>query len=666
MTQPTKEFLELLAPAKNFELGKIAIAHGADAVYIGPSDFGARAAVGNSLSEIAALVEYAHGYNARVFATLNTLLFDQQVDPAFDLAWQLYEIGVDALIIQDMALCDLQRLPPIELHASTQTHNYTLERIQFLESVGFDRVILARECSHAQITEMRAGTSLPFEAFVHGALCVSFSGQCFLSEALCGRSANKGVCAQACRYAYRLVNAQGKVLLKNKHLLSLKDHCQYAHLPALIEAGVRSFKIEGRLKDADYVKNVVSAYRQALDAYIGKHPEYASASGARVTHSFAPRLSASFNRGYTDYFAQKRRPGLISPLSPKSIGEYVGIIQKIGPSRKLQTDLAGGEDICLSNGDGLVFFSEDQCPGGSRLNAVHPAADGSGFVLEINDDLPLVPGMRIYRNYHHQFQKTLLSDTTAERKIPLSLCVKQTQEGDLLLIATDDREHTVQLQIPASERGELARNPQLARARFEQAFSKLGGTPYVWERMALPEGHPSLPEGPTSLQEDPMRMPPPAVLNGWRRALVDRLNVERRAEYSRKKQLREAELQQKRAAWRPPSKRNYAFLQGDFRDNVTNASSAAFYRRLTHQRVEPIPSVGKSPGEIPVMTCKYCLKYELGRCTRISERDSDTISRPLEVKKSDWTDRMYLHTHAHIFRLSFDCKACEMQVFLEK
>ena len=342
--------LELLSPAKNYEQGCEAINHGADAVYIGAPSFGARVAAGNSVEEIESLARYAHLYHAKVFATVNTLLFDDEVEEAVKLLHQLYNAGVDAAIIQDLGLleCDL---PPIELHASTQTHNASLERIQFMEQVGFSRVILARETSLEQMKQIRSNTHIDLEAFVQGALCVCYSGQCYLSQYISGRSGNRGCCGQPCRSAYDLYNGQGRMLLKDSHLLSLKDFSAAQQLQSMIDAGITSFKIEGRLKDMGYVKNVTAYYRQLLDSIMEGRPDLHPSSSGKCRFFFVPDLEKTFNRGFTDYFLRQRQT-MASFATQKSLGKRLGKVKSVGNgSITLNTREP------LTSGDGLCFFN---------------------------------------------------------------------------------------------------------------------------------------------------------------------------------------------------------------------------------------------------------------------------------------------------------------------
>lgn len=342
-------YIELLSPAKNLECGLAAINHGADAVYIGAAQFGARAAAGNSIEDIATLVQYAHQFRVKVLVALNTVLTDDQLPDAEKLIWEIYNTGADALIIQDMGILKLN-LPPIALHASTQTDNRTVEKVRFLQDVGFSRVVMARELSLKQISEISSQTNVELEAFVHGALCVSYSGQCYMSQANCGRSANRGQCAQYCRLPYHLVDADDNVLVKNKHLLSLKDLDQSDSLEEMMEAGVTSFKIEGRLKDVDYVKNITSFYRKKLDVILENNPRFQRASAGKTTILFEPNPEKSFRRGNTDYFLRDRKANIVQQDTPKSLGEPIGKVTYIGRNF---FEVQNG--TLLNNGDGLCL-----------------------------------------------------------------------------------------------------------------------------------------------------------------------------------------------------------------------------------------------------------------------------------------------------------------------
>jgi collagenase-like PrtC family protease len=388
-----KRHIELLAPAKDLESGRAAINHGADAVYVGAPKFGARSAAGNSLDDIAKLIQYAHRYWAKVYVALNTILFDDELDEAQTIIRSISEAGADALIIQDMGLLELD-LPPLPLFASTQTHNYSLKKIQFLEKVGFQRIILARELSLKQLKEIRANTRVELELFIHGALCVSFSGQCYMSQAIQGRSANRGVCAQMCRLPYTLTDNLGQVLENEKYLLSLKDLNLSEYLRDLIDTGISSFKIEGRLKDINYVKNITAFYRQRIDEILETDSSLSSASSGRTIAEFQPDPSRTFNRGFTDHFFRRRNKDILSSQTPKSVGACLGTVGKIRRDHfLLETTEA------LHNGDGICFFDQQELLCGTNINKV-----------EINKIYPselkgIEEGTMIYRNYDHQFSR---------------------------------------------------------------------------------------------------------------------------------------------------------------------------------------------------------------------------------------------------------------------
>ena len=384
--------IELLAPAKNLECGVEAIRHGADAVYIGAPKFGARAAAGNSLDDLRQLALYAHQFGARVYVTLNTIIYDDELSEVESLVWQLYRIGIDALIVQDMALLTMN-LPPIELHASTQTDNRTPEKVQFLHDVGFSQVVLARELSLAEIERIHRSCPVPLEAFVHGALCVSYSGQCYASQACFGRSANRGECAQFCRLPFTMVDADGRVIERDRHLLSLKDMNRSAHLEAMMDAGVRSFKIEGRLKDVTYVKNVVAYYRQAIDKILDCRPEYKRASQGVSTYTFTPQPDKSFNRGFTDYYITGNRTDVTSFATPKSVGEPLGHVKEVGRGYITVSTVKA-----LHNGDGLCYIDERGLLQGFRVNRV----EGTRLYLK---DMPRSLRVRtpLFRNYDQEY-----------------------------------------------------------------------------------------------------------------------------------------------------------------------------------------------------------------------------------------------------------------------
>lgn len=410
-----KRKIELLAPARNLECGIEAINHGADAVYIGAPKFGARSAAGNSLADIATLVEYAHLFNVRIYVTVNTILKDSELSETEEMIWQLYNAGVDALIVQDMGITQLN-LPPIPLHASTQMDNRTVEKVRFLSNAGFRQVVLARELSLDEIRKIHeACPDVALEVFVHGALCVSYSGQCYVSEACFGRSANRGECAQFCRLPFSMVDEDGKVIVRNKHLLSLKDLNQSSILESLLDAGATSLKIEGRLKDVTYVKNVTAAYRQKLDEIFCRRKEYVRSSSGDTVLDFTPQLEKSFNRGFTHYFLHGRTPDIASFNTPKSLGEEMGTMKE---QYKKYVTVSGVKPF--HNGDGACFIDEQGCLQGFRINKVE------GNKLFPAGAIPRIkPKTPIYRNYDQDFEK-LLTRKSAERKIGVDWILSET------------------------------------------------------------------------------------------------------------------------------------------------------------------------------------------------------------------------------------------------
>ena len=408
--------IELLSPAKDLEVGLAAINHGADAVYIGGPDFGAREKASNTIEDIEKLCRHAALYDAKVYVTLNTVLYDNELERARRIAYDCWNAGVDALIVQDMALLQMD-LPPIPLHASTQCNNLSVEKVQFLEQVGFAQVVLGRELSLEQIKEIRAKTQVPLEFFVHGSLCVSQSGQCYLSHYLGNRSANRGACAQPCRLPWHLLDEKGNTLIENRHLLSLKDLNNSAHLEDLMEAGITSFKIEGRLKDADYVKNVTAYYRQQLDAIFARKTDFAPASRGRCTYGFEVNPEKSFSRGFTDFFVKGRQKGIDSPFTPKSMGEYVGDVTWCNSVRlELRTDKT------LHNGDGFCFLNEQNELQGLRADVVN------GKTISCNRPHGATRGTKIYRNFDNEWQKQV-ETSTGNRKIDIQLVMAETDEG---------------------------------------------------------------------------------------------------------------------------------------------------------------------------------------------------------------------------------------------
>ncbi len=531
------ESIELLAPAKNLACGISAINHGADAVYIGGPQFGARAAASNSLADIEKLVAHAHLFRARVYVALNTIFDDHELDLAVDLSHQMYGIGVDALIIQDVGLLEAE-LPPIPLHSSTQMNNRTVEKVRFLEKVGFQQVVLARELSLDQIKEIRAATSVPLEFFVHGALCVSYSGQCYISEVMAGRSANRGECAQFCRHKYTLKDGQGEILEKDRYLLSLKDLNLSTHLSALINAGISSFKIEGRLKDENYVKNVTAYYRQALDRIIEADGRLRHASSGSCIFSFTPDPAKSFNRGMTDYFLTKRRntPGAID--SPKSTGQRLG---QVARSEK-QYFVVDTEEV-VNNGDGLCFFDAKKCLVGIKVNRVDKDK------IYPKDPVKLSIGVTIYRNADTAFNK-LLARSEQCRTIAIQMQLKETPDGLQLLIRDEDG---IESKTNVKVEKTLARQGGMAAILAEKQLRKSGGSLFSI--------------GDVSVHLNPELFFPAAIFNNLRRKGFARHLEKRLQQYP----VESLEITKNDFPW-PASEVSYL-------DNIANHRAEAFFKR---------------------------------------------------------------------------------------
>ena len=599
--------IELLAPARNLECGIEAINHGADAVYIGAPKFGARAAAVNSLEDIAALVEYAHLYNVRIYVTVNTILKEEELKETEEMIRELYRIGVDALIVQDMAIAKLE-LPPIPLHASTQMDNRTVDKVRFLRDAGFRQVVLARELSLREIGKIHeACPDIPLEVFVHGALCVSYSGQCYVSQACFGRSANRGECAQFCRLPFSLVDAEGKMIAKDKHLLSLKDLNQSEELEALLDAGDSSLKIEGRLKDVSYVKNVTAAYRQKLDAIFARRKEYTRASSGKCRFDFKPQLDKSFSRGFTHYFLHGRSKDIFSFDTPKSLGEEMGTMKE---SRGNYLTVAGVKSF--SNGDGVCYLDEQGRLQGFRINRV----DGNKLYPQ---EMPRIkPRTMLYRNFDQEFER-ILARKSSERKIAVCILLAENNFG-FSLTMTDEDDNSVTLTLPRDR--EPARTPQADNLKNQLA--KLGNTPFEAERIDI------------DFSEN--WFIPASVLSELRRQLVEQLIIARKVNYRR-------EL----AVWKPTT---HTFPQQtlSYLGNVMNTRAASFYQDHGVKEVEP--AYEKQPVEAAVlMFCKHCLRYSMGWCP-IHQRERSPYKEPYYLVGTDGKK----------FRLSFDCKNCQMKV----
>ncbi|MBN1876110.1 MAG: U32 family peptidase [Anaerolineae bacterium] len=634
---------ELLAPAKDLECGIAAIDSGADAVYIGAPRFGARAKAGNDLDDIAQLARYAHQYWARVYVTVNTLLYNHELPEAVHLIHQLYERDVDAIIVQDMGLLESD-LPPIPLIASTQMHNTTPEKVAFLEAVGFRRVILARELSLTQIRAIhQAAPNVELEFFVHGALCVSFSGQCYMSYAIGGRSGNRGECAQPCRRRYTLVDRDNKPVIVStqgvsvpgrsgstsrlsegeregqnpgRHWLSLRDLNLSAHLDDLLDAGITSFKIEGRLKDVAYIKNVVSFYRQQLDAVLVARGWLRTSSGYSVP-DFTPDIHKTFNRGYTTYFLHGRTdsPGAID--TPKMIGEFIGIVTHLSPSPPFHLSL--DRDVTLQNGDGVAFFDASGELQGTVVNGVE------GRQIALNDLTGICPGTSLYRNHDHAFL-THLVKAKVKRSVAVVFTLDETDEGFILTVEDEDGNTATEALVADKI---LARKPEMAQATVVKQLQKTGDT--VFECTDL------------YIHWQVMYFLPVAELNDLRRRVLEKLGQVREVSY---RLQRRYQPKRKTASESIP----YPETRLTFKGNVLNEKAAAFYRRHGVTEIEPAAESGLNMRGQPVMRTRYCLKHQLGLC--------DGTRRPSHLKEP-----LYLvDEDGHRYPLHFDCAACEMEV----
>ena len=599
--------IELLAPAKNLECGMAAIDHGADAVYIGAPKFGARAAAVNSLEDIAALVEYAHLYNVRIYVTVNTILKDEELKETEEMIRALYRVGVDALIVQDMGIAGLE-LPPIPLHASTQMDNRTAVKVRFLAVAGFRQVVLARDLSLREIGKIHeACPDVPLEIFVHGALCVSYSGQCYVSQACFGRSANRGECAQFCRLPFSLVDSNDRVIAKDKHLLSLKDLNQSEELEALLDAGASSFKIEGRLKDVSYVKNVTAAYRQKLDAILARRKEYMRASSGSCRYAFNPQLDKSFSRGFTHYFLHGRTRDVFSFDTPKSLGEEMGTMKE---ARGNYLTVAGLKSF--NNGDGVCYIDEQGKLQGFRINRVE------GNKLYPQEMPRIKPRTVLYRNFDQEFEK-ILARRSSERKMAVAIRLADTAFGFALTL-TDEDDNRVTLSLPRAK--EPARTPQ--EENLKTQLAKLGNTPFEAERVDI------------DFTENWFL--PASVLADFRRQAIEKLIAARRINYRR-------EL----AVLRPTT---HAFPQTTltYLGNVMNARAASFY--AGHGVASIAPAFEQTPVEKAVlMFCKHCLRYSMGWCP-VHQRERSPYREPYYLVSTD----------GKRFRLEFDCRNCQMKV----
>lgn len=607
--------LELLSPARDLDCGIAAIQHGADAVYIGANRFGARAAAGNSVDDIARLCDYAHVFGVKVYVTVNTILYDDELEATRTLITQLNEVKVDAVLVQDMAVLSL--LPDdcrMAVHASTQTDNRTVEKVAWLSRLGFARVVLARELSVEEITAIhQAVPDVELEAFVHGALCVSYSGLCYASQYCFHRSANRGACAQFCRLAFNLEDADGHTIDHYRHLLSLKDMNRLDGLERLAEAGVTSFKIEGRLKDASYVKNVTAAYSRRIDELIARHPDqYQRASLGRCRYNFMPDLNKTFNRGFTTYFLNGRSPDIASPDTPKAMGEYVGKVKEVKGSSFTVAGISA-----FANGDGLCFINAGHKLEGFRVNRVE-----GNRLFPLKMPRGLCRGVVLYRNNDVEFER-LLSRDSAERKIAITMRLHASDSG-FVLTASVHNGFSVNVKLDAQH--QQAERPQ--HDNIVRQLTKLGNTPYECSEVEL--------------EDDFNFFIPSSVLASLRREAVrllqeEYLNCPRRL-----------------LALNDDSGKDVPIYRGQgYLYNISNELSRLFYER--HGLSKPSPAFEKQTvgAGAPLMQCRHCLRYAYGFCVKHGGR------------KPEWTEPLYLSLpDGRRFRLEFDCAHCQMNVLM--
>jgi putative protease len=602
--------IELLAPAKNLESGIAAINFGADAVYIGSQKFGARLAAGNSLSDIKQLCEYAHKFNAKVYITLNTIFHDEELSEVQSTINQLYENSADAIIIQDMGILEMD-LPPIPLFASTQTHNYSWEKVKFLEDVGLKRVILARELSLNQIKEIRSKTNIELEFFVHGALCVSLSGQCYFSHAIDKGSANRGACAQPCRAYYSLKDSTNKTLIQNKHLLSLKDLNLTDHISELIDSGITSFKIEGRLKDISYVKNITAHYRKHIDLALENKTGFIKQSSGKIYADFNPDTEKTFNRGYSNYFLKGRSKEIASFDSPKSIGKEIGKIKSV-----FEDYFTIESNHELRNGDGICFFDESGILQGLNINKAEK------LKVFIENTSNLKPGIAIYRNHDHTFNKLLTNSKTA-RKISVKIEMGEIENG--ISIKAKDSDNT-QIDWNYKKNKEIAKNEELALSNIRKQLSKSGDSIFTVEDVDIRLNTPLF--------------FPVSELNEIRRKTFELLENERVKNYQRE------EYQIEKTSHEYPEKNL------DYKGNVLNKNAINFYKRHGVEQIESALETQTKFDSKEIMTTMHCIKYEIGACEKYSKN-------PVKIQEP-----LYLEDNNRRYELKFDCDNCLMKVIM--
>lgn len=620
--------LELLAPAKDLKCGIAAIDCGADAVYIGAARFGARQAVGNSIDDINELCEYAHKFGCKVYVTVNTIIYDNELEDTQKLLNELGRIGVDAILVQDMGITKLQLPQNVALHASTQTDNRSAEKVEWLARHNFDRVVLARELSLEEIRNIHQRVpQTELEVFVHGALCVSYSGVCYASEYCFGRSANRGACAQFCRMKFDLTDKDGNEIINQAHLLSLKDMCRIDSLELLADAGVTSFKIEGRLKDINYVRNVTAAYSNQLNEIISRRgSEYERASSGVCDIRFTPNLNKTFNRGFTDYFLNGRTSDLASFYTPKAMGEYVGKVKEI---RGNSFNVAG--TTSFANGDGLCFINSNNELEGFRINR----AEGNRL-FPLRMPRGLRKGIALYRNSDQLFEKELNGDN-GQRKLGIRINIKASAEGLHIEAKTCDEKLHINLQKDISL--EKAQKSQVDN--IKRQISKFGNTIFTVEDVIV----------------EPTDFPwfiPNSILAEIRRQATDEL-MGRLSEMSENQK----DTKTKDQAQQLPDNGKVSFhsissYQQPYMYNIANRLAHSFYEQEGMSDITPAFEIRK-PSSPLVMQCRYCLRHELGQCKK-SHKQSGLLKEPLHLRLAD----------GRTFRLEFDCKKCQMNIYADE
>jgi putative protease len=621
--------LELLSPARTADIGIEAINHGADAIYIGGPSFGARSAADNSVQDIARLVQHAHRYNSRIFVTLNTILRDDELEPARKLAWQFFDAGVDALIIQDMGLLEID-LPPIQLHASTQTDIRTPEKARFLQDAGLSQIVLARELTLQQIQAIRAQTHCTLEFFVHGALCVAYSGQCYISHAHTGRSANRGDCSQACRLPYQVMDSQGRYVAHDKHVLSMKDNNQSENLAALVDAGIRSFKIEGRYKDLAYVKNITAHYRKLFDELLERRPELARASSGKTTFSFTPDPDQNFNREFTDYFVQGRKEDIGAFDTPKNPGRHLGYVTRVGPDFVELTVTEPG--TVLHNGDGLCYYDLQKELVGLAINRAEPAGAMSVDCWRVWPKDPIAglkdlrKGTELNRNRDMNWVR-MLEKKSSERRIGVWARLEESDDGFVLQL-TDEDGHTGDARVAAAK--EPARNAAQAESALREQLGRFGAT--LFEPLDI------------TLDLAQAWFIPASTLNTLRREAVASLEAARAAAYVRPPRAKPVE---------PPVA--YPEDTLTYLANVFNEKARDFYAKHGVKVIAAAYESHEEEGEVSLMITKHCVRFSLSLCPKQAKGVTG-------VQGTVRAEPLTLVNGKEKLTLRFDCKPCEMHV----